>query len=58
MNEYEYKQSLEIAAQDYQFYALIAAAMRQADTDNLERLQSAFPEVWASLQKWYNSPVW
>jgi len=35
------------------FYALIMAAMRQADTDNLERLKEAFPDVWAELSTRY-----
>ncbi len=39
------------------FYSLIQAAMRVADTDNLEKLQSNFPEVWDELQKRYNLPA-
>lgn len=38
------------------FYTLIMAAMRQADTDNLEALQSAFPRVWNELRRRYNAP--
>lgn len=37
-------------------YALIQAAMRKADTPNLEALKAAFPETWAELQVRYNSP--
>lgn len=56
MSLYDYKQGLRIGAQDYPFYALIQAAMRQADTDNLERLKQAFPDVWAELLQRYDAP--
>jgi len=41
----EYKLGLEISAKDYPFYALIQAAMRQADTDNLLKLQQDWTKV-------------
>ena len=56
MSYFDYEMSKRIAAHDYPFYALVMAAMRQADTDNLERLQDAFPGVWLELQHRYNSP--
>jgi len=56
MSFYDYKESLKIAAQDYPFYALIMAAMRQADSDNAMRLKSMWPEVWADLEKRYHAP--
>lgn len=56
MSQHEYDVSKEIAKADYPFYSLVMAAMRQADTDNLEKLQGAFPEVWAELQARYNAP--
>lgn len=56
MSLYDYQESKRIGAEGYQFYALIMAAMRQADTDNLTRLQAAFPWVWAELQERYNAP--
>jgi len=56
MNLYDYLKSQEISKQDYPFYALIMAAMRQADTHNLELLQEAFPEVWAQFIARYNAP--
>jgi len=56
MSYYDYKTSLSIAAQNYPFYAVLMAAMRQADTDNLEKLRSAFPEVYSELQARYNAP--
>ena len=53
---YDYKQSQEIAGKDYPFYALVMAAMRQADDVNLPRLQTAFPQEWIELQARYHSP--
>ena len=53
---YDYKQGQQIAAEDYSFYALIQAAMRQADSDNIRKLKSAFPEVWEDLKLRYDLP--
>lgn len=41
---------------DRPFVAIIMAAMRKADTDNLELLVNAFPQVFTELQQRYNSP--
>ena len=51
----EYRQSLKLAAQRYSFYALLAAAVRKADTDNLALLSRAFPGVVRSLTVWMNT---
>ena len=56
MSLYDYEISREITAQDYPFYALIMAAMRQADSDNLTRLGEAFPAIHGELQERYNAP--
>jgi len=56
MSLYDYITSLELGKQDYPFYALIMAAMRRADTDNLAALMASFPEVWEELHKRYNAP--
>ncbi len=56
MSYFDYEMSKRIAAEDYPFYALIMAAMRQADTDNLAQLKQAFPEAYAELMYRYNSP--
>ena len=53
---YDYKASQAISVQDYPFYALIMAAMRQADTFNLESLKSIFPDVFTELRERYNAP--
>lgn len=56
MSFYDYKTALKIGRLDYPFYALLMAAMRQADSDNLELLCDAFPEVWNELQARYHAP--
>ena len=56
MSHYDYRQSITIATQCYPFYALIMAAMRQADDINAGRLQSAFPMVWTELCVRTHSP--
>ena len=52
LHEYQASQGLS----EVPFYGLIMAAMRQADSDNLPRLQRAFPEQWTELQARYNAP--
>lgn len=53
----EYRWSLDISAKGYPFYAIICAAFRQADTDNLERLKRVFPDTFASFMERYNAPL-
>ena len=52
--DYRYSQNKELAMAP--FYALIMAAMRQADDENKALLQRAWPEVWAELYKRYHAP--
>lgn len=54
MSHYDYVASREIEA--YPFYAIIMAAMRRADPENLAKLRDSFPEVWEELQARYNAP--
>lgn len=56
MSWHEYQTSKLISAEDYPFYALIMAAMRKADGDNLVKLCRSWPEVWAELDARYNAP--
>lgn len=56
MSRYDYEQGKKIEAYQFPFYAIIQAAMRQADTDNTKKLKEAFPEVWEELHERYNSP--
>lgn len=52
-----YHVSAILAQRDYPFYALIAAAMRKADSDNAEKLRLAFPDECRELQERYNAPL-
>lgn len=56
MSYFDYKVGLQIASEDPPFYALIQAAMRKADTDNLEKLKIAFPEIWEEFYARYYAP--
>jgi len=54
IDPHAYEISRIIEAQDYPFYAIIMAAMRQADTQNAQKLRAAFPDTWAYLSHAYN----
>lgn len=56
MGLHEYQQSIELGKLDPPFYALIMAAMRKADTDNMAALERAFPAVAVELRLRYNAP--
>lgn len=56
MSYHEYQMSKLIAGKDYPFYALIMAAMRQADTGNMAKLRAAWPGVADELQLRYDAP--
>jgi hypothetical protein len=56
MSLHEYEVSLNISARDYPFYALIMAAFRKADSDNLGKLRCAFPLTWNEFIERYNAP--
>lgn len=56
MSLYDYEVSKQIGAMNVPFYGLIMAAMRQADTDNLNALRAFWPAVWDELQARYNAP--
>lgn len=55
MSLYDYQASRRISG-DVPFYALIMAAMRQADTANYAALRAAFPQIAAELDDRYNAP--
>lgn len=56
MSLYDYHLSLALEKQETPFYALIMAAMRQADTPNVEKLRDYWPEVWFELEARYHAP--
>lgn len=59
MSLYEYEMSRKVSAMaDWgeDFYGLVMALMRHADTQNLEKLKAAWPDVWVEMQDRYNAP--
>jgi len=56
MSLHEFIHSQVLAERDVPFHALIMAAMRKADTGNIEKLKSCWPETWDELEKRYWSP--
>lgn len=57
MSIIDYTESQKISALgDWTFGALVMAAMRKADTDNLAKLESVFPEKLVELRQRYNAP--
>ena len=56
MSHYDYQRSLQLAIQYEPFAALIMAAIRRADTDNLARLRAAFPAVYDELGARIDAP--
>ena len=56
MSRYDYLESQKISGQNYPFYSLIMAAMRQADSDNIKLLRTAFPAVYVELTRRYVAP--
>lgn len=56
MSQFDYFDSQLLEAGNHSFYALIMAAMRRADTDNLKKLKEAFPKTWEELNARYHAP--
>jgi hypothetical protein len=56
MSKFDYDVSKNIAAHGFPFYALVMAAMRQADTGNAILLAQAFPDIDAEFRARYNAP--
>ena len=56
LRDYELGSCMTNEFDENDFYGVIQCAMRLADSDNLEKLKNAFPEVWADLQLRYNAP--
>ena len=53
MSLYDYEKSKEI---DAPFYAIIMAAMRKADTNNMALLNLIYPQVYQEFMERYNAP--
>jgi hypothetical protein len=60
VSRYDYEMSREVVFYMYEqrwpFYALIMAAMREADESNLVLLRTCWPEVYGELEARYHAP--
>ena len=56
MSLHEYLESQEIDKHNYQFYALLMALIRKADTNNLSKLTLMWPDTVAEFRARYNAP--
>lgn len=58
MSKYDYEVSKTLfgSTRDYSFASLIMGAGRVADTENLAKLEEAWPEIIAELRERYNAP--
>ncbi len=56
LNIIDYEISKRISAKDIPFAALIAAALRKADSDNFARLKQAFPKLTSEFKLRYSAP--
>jgi len=56
MSRLDYVMSLEISANNYPFWALVMAAIRQSDSHNFEKFEQMFPDVMAEFQERYHTP--
>lgn len=56
MSLHAYLESRSISATDPDFSALIFAAYRKADTFNAAKLQAAWPDLCAEMQRRYDAP--
>ena len=56
MSLYDYKIAQRLDLEDLPFYALIMAAMRRADPENLARLRRAFQAVYQERFNRFNAP--
>lgn len=56
MSLYDYRRSQALDQADEPFYGLVMAAMRRADTENLNALRLIFPETYRELRERYDAP--
>ena len=56
MSHYDYTEAKRVCELEPPYYAIIMAAMWNADSFNAEKLRRAFPDVWDELQARYNAP--
>jgi len=54
---YSYLLSREISRDHDDWYALLCSLIRQADTDNMARLEHAWPDCVAAMRELYYAPL-
>lgn len=54
---HSYLASKEVERRDFPFYAIIVAAMKKADDDNLRALKHVFPGLFEQALERYNQPM-
>jgi len=50
MSKRDYQMAMELNAKEYPCRALVMAAMKRANPDDLEALQYMFPGIWRELE--------
>lgn len=56
MSLHEYEVSKVVSTCDYPFYSLLFALIRQADTNNLEKIKQAWPDKYKEFVDRYHAP--
>jgi len=56
MSLYDYEKSKRISGCGYPWYGLLMALIRDADTDNLAKIECEWPDVVAEFRARYNAP--
>lgn len=56
MSYHEYRVSQLITSKGYPFYAMLFAMIRQADSNNLEKIKQAWPARYEEFMSRYHSP--
>jgi hypothetical protein len=54
---YPYLLSRKISCEYHDFYALLCSLIRDADTENLVKLEQAWPDCVAAVRELYNAPL-
>jgi len=54
---YSYLLSREISRDHDDWYALLFSLIRQADTDNLDKIEQAWPDCVAAMRELYHAPL-
>jgi hypothetical protein len=56
MTLHDYELSKHISTRGYAWYAMLMALIRDADTDNLAKIEREWPDVVAEFRARYNAP--